>query len=157
MTEALKKSTARAVADVSAGMLLASIEIAASPERVFKALTSEEIAKWWGGNEYKVTRWTGELKVGGKWRSEGIGHDGKPFAVIGEFLEIDAPRKLVQTWSPTWESMPPTRVTYLLAEIPGGTRVTVRHEGFAERADACNSHTDGWERVLTWLSGWVQR
>ena len=36
-------STARAVADLSEGLVLASVEIAAPPERVFRALTSKEI------------------------------------------------------------------------------------------------------------------
>ena len=39
MTSSNLKS-ARAVADVSNGLLLASVEIAASPERIFRALTS---------------------------------------------------------------------------------------------------------------------
>jgi uncharacterized protein YndB with AHSA1/START domain len=36
----------RAVADVTNGMLLAMVEIAASPERVFQALTTGELANW---------------------------------------------------------------------------------------------------------------
>ena len=28
---------------------------------------------------------------------------GVPFSVEGEFLEIDPPRKLVQTWKPEWD------------------------------------------------------
>ena len=38
---------ARAVADLAQGQLLASVEIAAPPERVFRALVSEEIRAWW--------------------------------------------------------------------------------------------------------------
>jgi uncharacterized protein YndB with AHSA1/START domain len=37
------KSTARAVADVTAGTIVATIEIAVPPERVFRALASEEL------------------------------------------------------------------------------------------------------------------
>jgi uncharacterized protein YndB with AHSA1/START domain len=148
---------ARAVADVTAGMLLASIEIKASPERVFRALASDDIANWWGSPDlYRVTQWTGELKVGGHWRSVGVGHDGKPFEVGGEFVEIDPPRKLVQTWAPNWVAGPPTKVTYLLDAIEGGTRITVRHEGFGDAA-ACLSHTAGWERVFTWLATWLEQ
>jgi uncharacterized protein YndB with AHSA1/START domain len=149
---------ARAVADVTAGMLLASVEIRAKPERVFRALASEDIVKWWGSPElYHVTDWTGDVRVGGQWRSVGVDREGKPFEVSGEYLEIDPPRKLVQTWDPKWVNGPPTTVTYRVEAIPGGTRVTVRHEGFGDASDACQSHAAGWERVFTWLSTWTEQ
>lgn len=158
MNEPLKRSAARAVADIAAGMLLASIEIKASPERVFRAISSADIAKWWGSPElYRVTEWTGDLRVGGAWKSVGVGSDGKPFEVGGAFVEIQPPRKLVHTWNPKWVDGPPTTVTYTLDPIDGGTRLTVRHEGFGAAADACLSHTEGWERVFTWLATWVEQ
>jgi uncharacterized protein YndB with AHSA1/START domain len=158
MTDVLRRGAARAVADVTAGMLLASIEIKASPERVFRAIASEDIARWWGSPDlYRVTRWTGDLRVGGRWRSEGVAKDGKPFEVSGEYVEIDPPKKLVHSWEPKWVDGPTTKVTYLLEPIEGGTRLTVRHEGFAGAADACQSHAQGWERVFTWLSSWLER
>ena len=40
--------SARAIADLDSGLILATVEIAASPDRVFKALCSEEVAAWWG-------------------------------------------------------------------------------------------------------------
>ncbi|HVZ35174.1 MAG TPA: SRPBCC domain-containing protein [Polyangiaceae bacterium] len=151
------RGAARAVADVTAGSLLASVEIAVAPERVFRALTTEEVTKWWGSDDlYRVTRWTSELRVGGQWRSEGRGADGHAFAVEGEYLEIDPPRKLVQTWRPNWEQGQVTTITYRLEPTQSGTRVTVRHEGFGERADACRSHGNGWERVLGWLSAFLE-
>lgn len=157
MSDRLKRGTARAVADVEAGLLLASIEIRATPERTFRALSSSEVANWWGApGLYRVTEWTGDLKVGGEWRSVGVGADGKPFEVGGQFLLIEPPRKIVQTWKPKWIDGPPTKVTYLLEPIDGGTRVTVRHEGFGGAADACRSHTEGWERVFTWLASWLE-
>ena len=157
MTEALRRGAARAVADVTAGMLLASIEIKASPERVFKAISSDQIAKWWGSPQvYRVTKWTGELKVGGTWRSEGVGSDGKPFSVHGEFLEIDPPRKLVHTWLYDWEPGSSTTVTYRLEAIDGGTRLTVKHEGFGANVKSCNDHAEGWERVMGWLNTWLE-
>ena len=157
MSEGLKRRAARAVADVTAGMLLAAIEIKASPERVFRAISSEQIAMWWGSEDlYRVTAWTGDLEVGGRWRSAGVGRDGNSFEVAGEFLEIDPPKKLVQTWEPKWVNGPPTKVTYLLDPIDGGTRLTVRHEGFGDAVDSCLSHTEGWERVFTWLATWIE-
>lgn len=146
---------ARAVADLSAGTIHALVEIAVPPERVFKALASEEIVRWWGSADtYRCTKWTGEVKVGGKWRTEGIGSDGKPFWVEGEYLEVDAPRKLVQTWRYGWDTgKSTTKITYRLDAITGGTRVTLVHSGFEHAPEACLDHGDGWERVLTWLTG----
>jgi uncharacterized protein YndB with AHSA1/START domain len=155
MTKAPKRS-ARAVADITAGSILASVEIAVPPERVFQALTTEEVTKWWGSEElYRTTRWSSELKVGGRWRSEGRGADGHAFAVEGEYLEIDAPRKLVQTWKPDWDQGQVTTITYRLEAIENGTRLTLRHDGFGERSASCDNHSRGWERVLGWLDGFL--
>ncbi len=156
MKTASKRRATRAVTD--GDTILATSEVAAPPEVVFRALTTEELERWWGSAEtYRLTAWTADLRVGGRWQVTVRDASGKLVPVGGKFLEIDAPRKLVQTWNPTWESSAPTRVTYLLSEIPGGTRVTVRHEGFGDHADACLGHTDGWEHVLNCLSGWVLR
>jgi uncharacterized protein YndB with AHSA1/START domain len=155
MTAVIKKGDPRAVADISEGLILATVEIAAPPERVFRALASEELVKWWGSADtYRTTKWTGELRVGGAWRTEGIGADGKPFSVGGEFVEIDAPRKLVQTWRPDWDGGNVTTLTYRLEPIPSGTRLTLRHVGFTGRPDSCQGHAEGWERVFGWLQGY---
>lgn len=144
---------ARSVADLTAGIVLASVEIAVPPERVFRALTDpQQVLTWWGSADtYRLDEWTADLRVGGRWRSRGRGADGRPFSVGGEFLQIDAPHTLVQTWVPDWEGSIVTTLTYRLDAIPGGTRVTVRHEGFGEHREACRSHGRGWERVLGWL------
>jgi uncharacterized protein YndB with AHSA1/START domain len=43
----LESGAARAVADVIEGELLGNVEVPATPERVFRALASEEITQWW--------------------------------------------------------------------------------------------------------------
>lgn len=150
-------SQARSIADIAQGTILARIDIAVPPERVFRALTTEELTKWWGSAElYRTTAFSIELRPGGTWRTDGVGADGVPFHVGGRVLEVEAPRKLVQTWEPSWEpDAPPTTITYLLDPIATGTRVTVRHTGFGARTAACESHANGWERVLGWLAGHV--
>jgi uncharacterized protein YndB with AHSA1/START domain len=152
MSTPLKNRAARAVADVTGGLILASVEIAAPIERVFRALTSEEITRWWGSPElYRTTGYTADLRPGGRWRAVGVGADGKEFSVDGEFREVDPPRKVVQTWRYAWDGGGETMLTYRLETIEGGTRVTVRHEGFGDRVESCRSHEQGWERVLGWL------
>ena len=146
--------SARAIADLDSGLILATVEIATSPDRVFKALCSEEITEWWGSDDtYHVTRWSAELTVGGAWKSVGKGADGHEFEVGGEFLEIDPPHKLVQTWKAGWDNLSPTTISYRLQAIEGGTRVTIAHSGFAGRPEACRDHSNGWEKVFGWLAG----
>jgi uncharacterized protein YndB with AHSA1/START domain len=144
---------AHAIADVTEGIVLARVEIAVPPERVFRAISTEELAKWWGSAElYRTTKHTVDLRPGGEYRSDGIGADGTPFHVSGQILEVDPPKRLVQTWQPSWESGPSSTVTWTLEPIPTGTRLTVRHSGFTDPA-SCESHAQGWERVLGWLTG----
>lgn len=151
------KSAAKAVPDVTRGMLLATIEIAAPPERVFRAVTSEEVVRWWGSvDTYRTTRWTGDVRVGGAWRADYLPRDGKPFSVHSEFLELDPPRLLVQTWRYDRDpSGSVTTIKWRFEPTETGTRVVVRHEGFGD-ALACENHAVGWERVLGWLSDHFQ-
>ena len=150
------RSVPRAIADLSGGLILATVDIDVPPERVFKALSSDEITQWWGDAQiYRTTGWTADVRVGGSWRADGQAADGSAFSVGGEYLEVEPPRLLVQTWKPDWAPGPATRVSYLLEPIGAGTRVTVRHEGFTDRA-ACESHSAGWERVLQWLATFCQ-
>ena len=149
----MTKTKATAVADVSEGVVLARVEIAVPPERVFRALTTEELTKWWGADDmYRTTGFSIDLRPGGKWRSDGRGADGSDFHVEGEVLEVDAPKRLVQTWKPSWETGPATTIVYTLDPIEGGTRVTVRHSGFVDPT-SCDGHANGWMRVLGWLRG----
>jgi uncharacterized protein YndB with AHSA1/START domain len=151
-------SSARALADLEAGRLVATVDIAASAERVFRALTDPtELLQWWGSPEsYQAHSWTSDFRVGGRWRVDGKSVDGKSYSVFGEFLEIVPPRKVVQTWCHDWDQgHPATKLTYLLDDVPGGTRVTLRHEGFVTR-EACSAHAVGWERVLGWLESYLE-
>jgi uncharacterized protein YndB with AHSA1/START domain len=58
-------------------------------------------------------------------------HEGTPDVILeGEILEVDPPRKLVQTWNPLWvEGEPATTLTYEIAEDAGGVSIlTVTHD-----------------------------
>lgn len=146
-----RKLAATAVADLDQGVVLARVDIAVPPERVFKALTTDELTQWWGAPEmYRTTKHTIDLRKGGAWKSEGVGADGHTFHVGGEVLDVDPPHKLTYTWKPSWEPGEATTVSYRLEAIATGTRVTVRHSGFTNPA-ACGDHANGWERVFGWL------
>jgi uncharacterized protein YndB with AHSA1/START domain len=146
---------ARAVADLGEGTILAAVEIAAPPERIFQALTSAEITRWWGSEGvYQTREWTGDVRVGGRWRATGTGADGKPFAVHGEYVELDPPRRVVHTWQADWDPGSITRVSYKLDAIPSGTRLTLQHTGFTSQG-SCRSHSEGWVLVLDWLAAFI--
>lgn len=150
--------TARAIADLSRGTIVATVEIAVAPERVFAALSTAEVAEWWGSPDlYRVTRWTADLRPGGAWRSEGVDAAGKPFSVSGTILEVDPPRLLVKTWQYDWGGGGSTVVRYQVEPIANGSRLTVRHEGFAPDSADCRGHAEGWKRVLGWLTSHLQR
>jgi uncharacterized protein YndB with AHSA1/START domain len=134
---------ARAAADLAKGLIVGEVAIAASPERVFRALASREILNWWvRPGVFNMTEWTGDVRVGGRWRATGTGN-GRPFVLEGEFLEIDRPRKLVHTWYFA-DAIPPTTVTYRLDPMDGGTRLTLQQLGFAA-PDWCMNTCIGWE------------
>jgi uncharacterized protein YndB with AHSA1/START domain len=134
--------------DAAQGELVVSVDIAASPERVFNALASKEVCEWWvRPGVFDTREWSGDVRAGGRWRAAGIGKGGNPYALEGEFLEVDAPRKLVHTWHLVGAPGAPTTVSYLLEKNDGGTRLTLRHSGFVS-PEACASTSVGWETSL---------
>jgi uncharacterized protein YndB with AHSA1/START domain/uncharacterized protein YciI len=143
----------QAVADVPNGLVLLSVEIGAPPERVFRALTDpDDVMRWWkvpGG--FGAREWESDTRAGGKWRCAGVAQDGKTHTMHGEYTVVEPPHKLAFTWNPSWDEPYTTQVTYTLEAIDGGTLLTLRHEGFADRAEICRNHTKGWTRVLSLL------
>ncbi len=148
---------AQAVADVEQGLILATVEIAAPPGRVFEALVrSEDVLRWWGSEDtYRTTEWEADVRPGGKWRAAGEGRDGNKFTVEGEYTAVEPPYKLAFTWRPVWDAPHETRVTDRLEPSDAGTKLTVRHDGFGSRTVVCRNPTDGWNRVLGWLHAYL--
>jgi len=145
------KTRARAVSDLIDGSVVASVEIARTPDRVFRALASREVIAWWvNPGVFDTREWTGEVRVGGRLSASGMAR-GAPYTLVGEFLEVDPPRKLVQTWQMKDAPGAPSIVTYLLETIPGGTRLTVRHSGIAA-PDQRNNVGAGWRSSFDQLA-----
>jgi len=150
--------------------VIAEVFIAAPPARVFQAISDpSQLPRWWGQDGlYHVTKSTMDVRPGGKWRSEGVGADGKTFFVEGEYMEVDPPRLLVRTWFGSFH--PKTTVVRWELEAHSvsalhpsgpkksgtGTLVRVRHEGFAGDVPSATSHGEGWKRVLGWLEAFVE-
>ena len=121
------------------------VAIAASPETVWEFLVDPE----------KSTRWMGmnclfELHAGGLYQCDVIpGHTAR-----GEFVEIDAPRRLVFTWG--WEpgkdgpnAVPPGSSTVEIELVPDGdgTRLHFTHRDLPSEESA-ESHSHGWDHYL---------
>jgi uncharacterized protein YndB with AHSA1/START domain len=134
--------------------IVESIDIAATPECVFRALTDPEaLVAWWGdAASYPATHWEMDLRVGGKWLSRWKNlADGSEFELGGEILEVRAPHLLVVSW---WDDRYPgldlTTVRYEVERLAnGGSRVRVTHSGFdGARADF-DDYNGGWSMVLS--------
>ncbi len=119
--------------------------IAAPPDVVFAFLTDPE----------KYTRWKGvaaelDPRPGGVYR---VQMSADAF-VRGQFVEVEAPSRVVFTWG--WEgndAIPPGSTTVEVVLEPDGdeTIATLRHSGFPDDG-AADEHGQGWEHYLSRLA-----
>ena len=140
--------------------IVREVTIEAPAEVIFHALTDPgELIQWWGSDEtYHVTEMVADVRVGGKWRTAGVGADGKAFAVEGVYRAIERPKVLEYTWKHDWDggSNDTTLVRIELAERNGATVVKLTHSGFTDEKSR-SDHDRGWGTVLGWLKAYVQR
>ena len=109
------------------------VYIKAPAKAIWDAITQPEWTERYGyGGRVEI-----DLKAGGRFVhkataemcSMGLPED----MIVGEVIESDPPRKLVQTWHPLWDEKTaaeaPTRLTYEINEHPGGVcTLTVTHD-----------------------------
>jgi uncharacterized protein YndB with AHSA1/START domain len=95
---------------------------------VFQALTrSEHVRRWWAPRSRgELLRCEIDFRVGGTWRYAMRTRGGQEVGFHGQFLEIEAPTRVVQTeiFDPFPDS--PSTVTVLLVERAGRTTLTTR-------------------------------
>ena len=133
--------------DAAAGQVVVSVELAPSPERVFRAISSKDITRWWvRPGVFDTREWSGDLRVGGRWQSSGTMR-GQPYTLEGRFVEIDAPKTLVHTWERGGTPASSSTVSYSLEPLDDGTRLTLRHSGI-ESPEVCSRFAAGWETSL---------
>jgi uncharacterized protein YndB with AHSA1/START domain len=123
------------------------IAIAASPQTVWDCLVDPD----------KATRWMGlradfDPRPGGRYRVEVIPGE----VALGEFVELDPPRRLVWTWG--WQEGSTSEVaagstTVEIELVPDGEGTTLRfsHHGLPSD-DSARSHTHGWDHYLERLA-----
>jgi uncharacterized protein YndB with AHSA1/START domain len=134
--------------------------IKATPQAVWDAITDPE----WNHRYGYRSRQELELRPGGAYRAfatPDMSAHGAPAVIIdGELLEVDAPRRLVQTWHAMFDEAtsaePPTRLTWELSETAQGvTRLTVTHEleGAPKTAEIVSGAAEeaggGWAMILS--------
>ena len=78
--------------------ILITREFGAPRHNVWRAYTEPELIKrWWAGKKGNVTSVEVDLRVGGSWRYVMVANAGFEVAFHGEFREVAAPERLVNT------------------------------------------------------------
>jgi len=122
--------------------------IPAPPERVWRALTDPaELAAWFWPPRFETVAEL-ETREGGALR---IASAPAELAVTGTVTAVDPGHGFSTTWRWDGEDIE-TRVTIALTPDGDGTRVTVRHDGFAD-GEAAAEHVRGWNDCLDRLPG----
>ncbi len=117
-----------------------TVTIAARRETVFRYFTdSERFAAWWGAGSSIEPRPGGVVRI----------RFPNAIGAGGEVVEIAPPERIVFTYG--FESGQPipigaSRVTVTLAEVAGGTLVSLHHE--LPNAEVRDEHVQGWRYQL---------
>lgn len=110
-----------------------------SPDRVWQALTDRSILSiWMMDNNF-------EARLGHQFQFQSRSLLGQKLIFYCEVLEIEAPKRLIYSWQESLMSKP-SRVTWILNPVKGGTQVRLHHRSkviasvfgsrmFAERAN----------------------
>ena len=76
----------------------------------------------------------------------------------GEILEIDPPRRLVQTmvalWSEDVQSEGTSRITWEIEQIADSCRLTITHDQLRDGAN--DQLYGGWPMILSGLKTWLE-
>lgn len=112
-----------------------SIEIKAAPSKVWKWLASEEALRAWIRPNLEI-----DLRVGGSYRM--LSADEETW-ISGTVLELVPEGRLVLSWMEEGAGwVHPGRLVIELAPVPGGTLVSLIHDGFA------GIGKPGWENTV---------
>jgi uncharacterized protein YndB with AHSA1/START domain len=127
-------------------MTVFEIYVKTTPERLWEAITSEQMRKRYSFGVGTVSDWT----AGSEYRSSVPG-------VIdiagGENLEVDPPRRLVQSFTALWseevQREGTSRVTWEIEPVGTSCRLRVTHDQLDEAAN--DELYGGWPMILSGL------
>jgi DNA-binding transcriptional ArsR family regulator len=127
------------------------IYIRTTPERLWDEITTGEVRRYWFNN-LQTSDWTpgSRLEVTNEKAPGLLGE--------GENLEVDPPRRLVQSmlalWSDEARDEGTSRVTWEIEPIGDSCRLTVTHD---QLRDGANPQIyGGWPMVLSGLKTWIE-
>nr|WP_322763158.1 SRPBCC domain-containing protein [Frankia sp. Cr2] len=128
------------------------IYIRTTPERLWEAITDPEIRSKYNFGARVISDWT----PGSRYE---MGAPGAPGPLgEGENLEIDPPRRLVQSatmlWSDEVKSEGTSRITWEIEPIGDSCRLTVTHDQLREGAN--EELYGGWPMILSGLKTWLE-
>jgi uncharacterized protein YndB with AHSA1/START domain/DNA-binding transcriptional ArsR family regulator len=132
------------------------IYIKGTPERVWQAITDPEMRRKYTFGVEVQSDW----KPGSTYRAVAGKETVGPGTVIseGENLEVDPPRRLVQSfralWSDDMKREGTSRVTWEIEPVGDSCRLTVTHDQLREGAN--NELYGGWPMVLSGLKTLVE-
>ncbi len=128
------------------------IYIRTTPERLWEAITDPEIrskynfgarinSDWTPGSRFEMSHPGGDVLLG-----------------EGENLEVDPPRRLVQTmvalWSDDVKREGTSRITWEIEPIGDSCRLTVTHDRLRDGAN--DELYGGWPMILSGLKTWLE-
>jgi uncharacterized protein YndB with AHSA1/START domain len=127
-------------------MSVFEIYIKTTPERLWEAIVDPELRKKYTFGVGVESDWT----VGSEYRAEA----GGGFAIsAGENLEVEPPRRLVQTFQALWsedvKAAGASRVTWEIEPVGDSCRLLVTHDQLPEGANS--ELFGGWGMILSGL------
>ena len=97
-----------------------------------------------------------DLRPGGRYALSWTGEDDITYTERGEFLEIDAPRRLAYTmeFDESFGAPASTRLTVEFVDLGGTTRIDIEHAGYPDESMR-DQHAQGWPAFLAQLEAYL--
>jgi uncharacterized protein YndB with AHSA1/START domain len=129
------------------------IYIAATPEKVWQALTDGDMSEhYWDGSRL-ISDW----KAGAPFELKLKRHDKN---ITGTVIEVDAPRRLVYSFHPhhdgVMEDEGPSRVAFEIERQDDQVKLTIVHDGFEAGSKVFEGISRGWPLVLSSLKSYLE-
>jgi uncharacterized protein YndB with AHSA1/START domain/DNA-binding transcriptional ArsR family regulator len=128
------------------------IYIKTTPERLWEAITDSDIRSKYNFGAGVTSDWTP-----GSHFEMGVSEGGLVLGE-GENLEVDPPRKLVQSctmlWSDEVKKEGATRITWEIEPVGDSCRLTVTHDQLRDGAN--DELYGGWPMILSGLKTWLE-
>ncbi len=127
--------------------------IRATPEKVFDAIVNPAVARLYWGHE-NVSDWT----PGAQWEHVRA-NDARTVELVGEVLEIEAPKRLVMSWanaSQAGDAEKTSRVAFDIEPYDGMVRLTVTHDRLEAGGGMFNGISKGWPIVLSSMKSYLE-